>query len=148
MMAKNNGAVNSHLRNTLESAGFTYDERASGSGAVTFWRQMFVMPSLRPDANPLALVTAIPSVSFGNTFTFQTQLFLDDLPLHAKYQVPVFMATPEEYVLNRVPTFGTLFECEDFYSRKNNHTGVIDDVGNSAEILQALLIPKESASNE
>ena len=143
MTTKNNAAVNSHLRKTLESAGFTYDERNSGAGSVTFWRQVFVMPSLRPDAKPLALVTAIPSISFGNTFTFQTQLFLDKTPLHAKYQVPVYQATPEEFVLSRVPTFGTLFECEDFYSRKNNYPGVLPDVATHNDVLLKLYVSEE-----
>jgi hypothetical protein len=142
-MSKNNASVNSHLRKSMEFAGFTYDERASGAASITFWRQVFTMPSLREGAKPLALVTAIPSRSFSNTFTFQTQLFLDELPLHAKYQVPVYQGAPEEFILNQVPTFGTLFECEDFYSRKNDHPGVLPDEGNSQEVLLKLLVPEE-----
>lgn len=112
------------LRKTMEFAGFTYSERASSGKHVTFWRRQVQMPSGRPDAKAVAIVTAIASARQKNVFMFQTQLGLDESLVSEQYQPPMLQLTPEEYVVSVVPSFGTLFELEDFYVRGNDYAGL------------------------
>lgn len=112
------------LRKTMEFAGFTYSERASSGKHVTFWRRQVQMPSGRPEAKAIAVVTAIASARQKNVFMFQTQLALDESLIAEQYQPPMQQLTPEEYVVSVVPSFGTLFELEDFYVRGNDYAGI------------------------
>lgn len=136
------------LQVTMESAGFSSIDGPGPFRTATVWRKPIRMPSLRPGAKALAVVTVVPSARFTNLFTFKTELILDDVPLHDKYCVPIVQSSLEEFLLNQVPGFGVLFECEDFYERKNDHAGVLDDDGNSQEILLKLLMPEEAIVNE
>ena len=126
------------LRKTMEFAGFTYSERASSNKHVTFWRKEFQMPSGRPSAKPIAIVTAIASAQQKNVFMFQTQLALDESLISERYQVPMQQMTPEEFVVNVVPSFTTLFECEDFYVRGSDYAG-IEYVPTPPELLVKML---------
>lgn len=112
------------LRKTMEFAGFTYSERASSGKHVTFWRRQVQMPSGRPDAKAIAIVTAIASTRQRNIFMFQTQLALDESLISDTYQPPMQQMSPEEFVVGVVPSFGTLFELEDFYVRGNDYPGL------------------------
>lgn len=126
------------LRKAMEFAGFSYSERASSGKHVTFWRRQVQMPSGRPDAKAVVIVTAIASARQKNVFMFQTQLALDESLISEKYQPPMQQMTPEEYVVNVVPSFGTLFELEDFYVRSNDYAG-IENKPTSPEMLVKML---------
>jgi len=102
----------------MESVGFVYSEAASGNN-VTFWRRDFKLLSGRADANPVAIVTAIPLRTAHDDYVFQTQLLLDDVQIHDKYSLEPRSMSAMEFVEEVVPMFGMLFELEDFYVRKN-----------------------------
>lgn len=136
------------LQWAMESAGFSSIDGPGPFRSATVWRKPVRMPSLRPGARALAVVTVVPSSRFQGEFTFKTDLLLDDVPLHEKYCVPIVQSSLEEFLLSQVPTFGTLFECEDFYVRKHDHPGVLTDEGTSQEILLQLLLPDGSGFNE
>lgn len=106
------------LRRWMESVGFVYSEAASGNN-VTFWRRDFELLSGRDNANPVAVVTAIPLRTAYDDYLFQTQLLLDDVQIHEKYSLKPRTMSPMEFVEEVVPMFGMLFELEDFYVRKN-----------------------------
>jgi hypothetical protein len=118
MMVNRKAAAFRSLRRWMESVGFVYSEAASGSN-VTFWRREFDLLSGRDDARPVAIVTAIPLRTANDSYVFQSQLLLDDVPIHEKYSIEPRSMTPMEFVEDVIPMFGMLFELEDFYVRKN-----------------------------
>ena len=136
------------LRLTMQSAGFSSIDGPGPFASASVWRKPVRMPSLRPGARAMAVVTVVPSSRFQNEFTFKTDLLLDDVALHDKYSVPVVQSSLDEFLLTHVPTFGMLFECEDFYVRKNDHPGVLPDTGTPQEILLKLLLPEGSVFHE
>lgn len=82
------------------------------------------MPSERPSAKALAILTVIESKSHKGMFIFKTDLTLDGRDLDSKLQLPVKQMMPEDYVINVIPTLGVLFEVEDFYVRGDDYAGI------------------------
>lgn len=109
----------------MEFAGFTYSEAASGTG-MTFWKKPVPMPSGRPMAKALAIVTAIP-LQLNDEFVFKTQLYLDGSSVDSKYAIEDKQMTVEQFILHVVPTFSLLLELEDFYVRNNDYEGVLNE---------------------
>lgn len=131
--------ASSPLRKTMEFAGFTYSESASSSNSVTFWRKQMGLPSGRPKALAVVVVTAIASRTQRGSFMFQTQLSLDGELVSERFSPQQVWMAPEEFVVHQVPGFGTLFELEDFYERGNVEYQGLDDVPNGPDVLVPLL---------
>lgn len=89
------------------------------------------MPSGRPSAKPLVILTVVESSRQRGMFLFKTDLTLDGRDLDPKLQIPTSQMLPEDYVINIVPTLGTLFEVEDFYVRGDPYTGESEDGDNN-----------------
>lgn len=84
------------------------------------------MPSGRPSAQALVVLTVIASTRHKGMFIFKTDLTLDGRDVADRLQLPVEQMLPEDYVLNVVPCLGTLFEVEDFYVRGDSYTGAVN----------------------
>lgn len=132
-------AVTSPLRRTMESAGYEYMEALSHGDKMSVWRKQMGLPSGRPKAFAVAVTTVLASTVQRNTFLFRTQLSLDGSLVSDKYMPVDKWLSPEEFVVHQVPSFGTLFELEDFYARNNTSYQGLDDIPMGPEVLVPLL---------
>lgn len=82
------------------------------------------MPSGRPSARPLVILTVVESARHRGMYLFKTELTLDGTDLDPKLQLPTSQMSVEDYVLTVVPSIGTLFEVEDFYIRKDSFSNI------------------------
>ena len=112
------------LKNTLEFAGFHLMPRDDSSKYVTHWWREVQMPSGRPSARPLVILTVVESARHRGMYLFKTELTLDGTDLDPKLQLPTSQMSVEDYVLTVVPSIGTLFEVEDFYIRKDSFSNI------------------------